>query len=49
MAESLVGRSSALSGKYTPDSAREKRSFIFDVPRVRWALVRENQCEPGGF
>ena len=32
VAKSLVGRSSALSGRYAPDSARDEGSSIVDKP-----------------
>ena len=50
VAESLVGRSSALLGEYTPDSAREEGSSIFDEPEMHLTPVRENRRrELGGF
>ena len=49
--ESLLGRSSALSGEYAPDSAREEGSSIVDEPGERLTPVHENHIrrEPGGF
>ena len=41
---------SALSGGYTPDSAKAEGSSTVDEPGEGWTPVRENKRrEPGGF